>query len=306
MTDRFPDLIQRAAARLQKPQGDQPEQQAEAPARERTRVELLSRFEPAKRDAKTEDASPGRRRHTIISPAVLASNGFTSPANGSSRTTEEFRSLKRHLINNMTRPAGGGDSANGRVILVTSARAGDGKTFTATNLAFALAYEKDTRVLLMDADAYRQSLTTRLGITADTGWLDAIASGVLPPQQAILETNIPGFSVLPAGKERAEIPELMASRRMTDLVDGLVSQDPTRFIIIDGLPCLTSTEPSILAGLAGQTLFVVAAHKTSREDVESSLRQLQASQSVSFVLNKAEPILSEQFKGYGYAYANQR
>jgi hypothetical protein len=57
--------------------------------------------------------------------------------------------------------------------------------------------------------------------------------------------------------------------------------------------------------LAGQVLFVVAAHQTSREDVESSLRLLNASPSVNLVLNKAEPLLSEQFKGYGYAYANQ-
>ncbi len=307
MSDRVPDLVQRAAARLQKAQGEQLDPQPETLPRERARVELLARFEPAKREAKAEESSPpGRQRVTVISPATLAANGIIAPANGLSRTTEEFRALKRHVLNHVSRSAGSAGSTNSRVILVTSARAGEGKTFTATNLGLALAYEKDTRVLMIDADAYRQSLITRLGISADAGWLDSISAAAMPPQQAILETSIAGFSVLPPGRERAEIPELMASRRMKEFLDGLVSQDPARFIIIDALPCLTSTEPSILAGLAGQTLFVVAAHKTSREDVESSLRQLQASQSVSFVLNKAEPLLTEQFKGYGYGYAHQR
>jgi Mrp family chromosome partitioning ATPase len=93
---------------------------------------------------------------------------------------------------------------------------------------------------------------------------------------------------------------------MNQLLDDLIRSDPGRFIIMDALPCLTSTEPTILTALAGQTLFVVAAHKTSREDIESSLRLLNNSPNVSLVLNKAEPLLTEQFKGYGYDYAYQR
>ena len=84
-----------------------------------------------------------------------------------------------------------------------------------------------------------------------------------------------------------------------------VRKDPGRLIIIDALPCLTSTEPTVLSALAGQTLFVVAAHETSKEDIESSLRLLSASPSISFVLNKTEPMLTEQFKGYGYDYADR-
>jgi Mrp family chromosome partitioning ATPase len=94
----------------------------------------------------------------------------------------------------------------------------------------------------------------------------------------------------------------MSSRRMGMLLEELTREDPGRFIIIDALPCLPSTEPSILAALAGQTLFVVAAHQTSREEVDSALRLLNSSPSVNLVLNKVEPLLSEQFKGYGYAY----
>ncbi len=185
---------------------------------------------------------------------------------------------------------------------MTSARPGDGKTFVATNLALSLAYEKDSRVLLLDADAYRQSLLTVLGITADEGWLDLVSNGSLRSSQVILQTNIPNLTVLPAGRKRAEIPELMSSQSMKQLLDELQREDTGRYIIIDSLPCMTSTEPSILASLAGQTVFVVAAHQTDRSEVNSSLRLLSSSPSVKLVLNKADPLLTEQFKGYGYAY----
>ncbi|HEX3665449.1 MAG TPA: AAA family ATPase [Rhizomicrobium sp.] len=308
MNKQAPGLIQRAAARLQQSRTDTRPIPADAntDAAPAQPAYVATHFEPIEKHARP--ALSGHERQVTISPATLAANGITLPSGGFSRTTEEFRALKRYVLNNVLRSGTSGNQLAKRIVLVTSARAGEGKTFNAVNLALALAYEKDARVLLMDADAYRQSLMGSLGISANAGWLDMIAGGSGAPDEYILRTNIPNFSVLPSGKERAEIPELMASRHMGKLLDELVAADPARFIVIDSLPCLASTEPAILAALAGQTLFVVAAHQTSKEDVESSLRLLHASQSVSLVLNRAEPLLTEQFKGYGYGYGygNQR
>ncbi|MGH6878579.1 MAG: AAA family ATPase [Rhizomicrobium sp.] len=313
MAEYVPDLVRRAAARLQQKPAPQRNESLPAAAagflgEARSPDQAGVHFAvsgPATKPAPVAAEPAPLRRSVVVSPTSLAAHGIALPSNGVSRTVEEFRALKRHVLANALRPVGASDPANRRVILVTSARTGEGKTFTATNLALALAFEKDTRVLLMDADAYRQSLMSCLGITAQTGWLDAVAGGAGAPGESVLETNVPGLCVLPTGKERAEIPELMSSRRMKQLFDDLAREDPARFVIIDALPCLTSTEPSLLAALAGQALFVVAAHQTSREDIESSLRLLNASPSVSLVLNKAEPLLTEQFKGYGYAYADQ-
>jgi Mrp family chromosome partitioning ATPase len=312
MTEYVPNLVQRAAARLQRsdhPAGAPPSSASSSALRDaptfdlpRAPLEAL-----AQEGARAELPGAKEARRVTVSPVTLAAHGITLPVEGFSRTVEEFRALKRQVLSIAlhNRNAGAGQSGN-RIILVTSARAGEGKTFTAVNLALALAVEKDTRVLLMDADAYRQSLMSFLGISAETGWLDAATETNLPIGALIIGTNIPGLSVLPAGKERPEIPEIMSSRRMAGLLDRLVQEDPRRFIVIDSLPCLSSTEPAILAAIAEQTLFVVAAHQTSRENAESSLRLLAGSPSVSLVLNKAEPLLCEQFKGYGYAYANSR
>jgi Mrp family chromosome partitioning ATPase len=237
-------------------------------------------------------------RQAKLSPTSLAAHGIVLPSGGFSRSVEEFRALKRHVISNAMRAG----NAQNRTVLVTSARPGEGKTFTSISLALALAYEKDTRVLLVDADAYRQSLMNYLGLSSDSGWLDALSDDAGSATDLEFATNVPGLTILPSGKQRAEIPELMSSRRMTSAWEELTREDPGRFIIMDALPCLTSTEPSILAGLAGQTLFVVAANQTSREDVDTALRNLNASPCVNLVLNKVEPLLGEQFKGYGYAY----
>lgn len=298
MSDGKPDLVQRAAARLGKatagPLG---------PARAELRPETssLADAQPASVGPMRQSGPTSPYRNVTISPTSLAAAGISLPVAGPSRTIEEFRSIKRQLLTPAVR-AHATPGTGGRVILVTSARPGDGKTFVATNLALSLAYEKDSRVLLLDADAYRQSLLTVLGITADEGWLDLLSNGSLRSSQVILQTNIPNLTVLPAGKKRAEIPELMSSQSMKHLLDELQREDTGRYIIIDSLPCMTSTEPSILASLAGQTVFVVAAYQTDRSEVNSSLRLLSSSPSVKLVLNKADPLLTEQFKGYGYAY----
>lgn len=305
MTDQSPDLIQRAAARLQARRADTVEQVVPVVFPENGRRPVPHTPRTIEADTRLPYRTNGEHAQINLSPTTLAANGIVLPGSRFSRTTEEFRSLKRHVLSLALRSGNGTEQKSRRIILVTSARQGEGKTFTATNLAMALSFEKDARVLLMDADAYRQSLMSYLGLSATSGWLDSMSQDANPDTH-IIRTNLPGFSVLPTGKERAEIPELMSSRKMNQMLDDLVRADPGRFIVMDALPCLTSTEPAILAPLAGQTLFVVAAHQTSREDVESSLRLLNNSPNVSLVLNKAEPVLTEQFKGYGYDYAYQR
>jgi Mrp family chromosome partitioning ATPase len=302
MTERRPDLVQRAAARLAK------ESQASttsAPVAERRTFENAPRIDPIAEPVRNVERASYResdsQRTVIISPTSLAAQGITLPGSAYSKTVEEFRAIKRQIITATQRARqNGGRNAN--ILLVTSARPGDGKTFTSINIALAMAFEKDARVLLMDADAYRQAASLYLGITSEQGWVDVAKNPRLPIQGQILQTNIPGLSVLPAGQKSEEIPELMASERMTAIFDALVRDDPGRYIVVDALPCLASSEASILAGIAGQAIFVVAAHETSREDIEASLRTLSASPSVSLVLNKVEPVLTDQFDGYGYRY----
>ncbi len=333
-SDKSPDLILRAAARLSgaaarpMPPADAPPVRETppvreaaplretAPARERELeapvgaglAQALRASEPAVQDGETRlrDAPPRRGEPLTvnISPTSLAANGISLPSAGFVRTVEEFRVIKRQVLANASRTSSAviGNDLN-RVIMITSANPGDGKTYTAINLALSIAYERDLKVLLVDADVYRQSMLNYLGIKAEAGWIDLLADRNLGFADVLLHTNVPNLSILPAGKAHPEVPELMSSRRMGSLVAEMARRYPDRFIIFDSLPCLVSSEPAILAGLVGQTIFVVAAHDTSRDQVESSLRLINACPSVSLVLNKAEAVLTDQFGKYGYGYS---
>ena len=305
-----PDLVRRAAARLSGAAGRPPAPVAELDSSLVRPVDAPIPLSPAVakeaadqmvREAPARPASGGGL-HVNVSPTSLASNGISLPSNGFVRTVEEFRVIKRQVLSNVTRaPMSPGSDLN-RVIMITSAKPGDGKTYTAINLALSLAHERDLKVLLVDADVYRQSMLSYLGIKAEAGWIDLLADRNLTFSDVLLHTNIPNLSVLPAGKPHPEVPELMSSRRMGNLVSEMARRYPDRFIIFDTLPCLVSSEPAILASLVGQTIFVVAAHESSRDQIESSLRLINACPSVSLILNKADPVLTEQFGKYGYGY----
>jgi len=250
----------------------------------------------------SDDDYSAERRIVAVSPTTLAANGISLPSAGGARTVEEFRSIKRQVLANAARSLSAGLGDLSRVVMITSARPGDGKTYTAINLALSIAFERDLKVLLVDADVYRQSLIAYLGIQAKAGWLDLLSDSALDFKDILLHTNIPNLSILPAGHAHPEVPELMSSRKMSDLVSEMARRYSDRFIIFDTLPCLASSEPTILAGMVGQALFVVAAHETRRDQIEASLRLISACPSVSLILNKATPILAEQFRGYLYGY----
>lgn len=189
--------------------------------------------------------------------------------------------------------------------MVTSATPGNGKTFISINLALSVAFERDMNVILVDADAHRQSMLSYLSISADKGWLDVLTGEVPQIADVVLRTNVPGLSIIPAGKPRPEIPELLASRKMAEFMAEVSGKDANRLVILDTLPCLVSTEPTVLSSLVGQALFVVAANQTSKEEIEASLRLMEACPNISLILNKGDPLLIDQFGKYGYGYGYQ-
>jgi protein-tyrosine kinase len=237
-----------------------------------------------------------------ISPAVMAANGIYALTEKSMHTVEEFRSIKRKVLSNLLSGAGGANGSRNRLVMVTSSLPGEGKTHTSINLALSLSEERDKKVLLVDADVYRHSAVDCLGIKAEKGWLDYLFDESLSLDQLILRTNIPNFSVLPAGSHAENVPELMSSKKMTLFISEIMKRHPDEIIIFDSLPCLVSNEPAILSGYVGQAVFVVAAHQTSKDKIRASLGMISGCPIISLILNKAEPILTDQFSGYGYGY----
>jgi receptor protein-tyrosine kinase len=305
MNDRGPSLIQRAAERLRK---QRPDDSAEVPPAEAApavpsaaalSVDSLA-LPPAPRRSSV-DNEPRISREVKIDRQRLAKAGITFAATERSRLAEEFRVVIRQLVAKAEATAaapGGGSHA--RLIMITSARPREGKTFTSINLAFAIASQPDYRVLAVDCDVDRQSMTSLLGIDADRGLIDLLADNANDMRDVMLRTDIPNLSVLPAGPRRAGVPELLSSRRMRDILTELAERYSDRYIVIDAPPCLATSDPSILASLVGQIVFVVEANRTQEAEIEESIRLISTCPNISLILNKVEGTASEYFGSYGY------
>lgn len=226
------------------------------------------------------------RRLQPIDRQLLRESGFLVPGAPVGVLAEEFRLVKRHLLNAMR--AGEeqrGGRAQVRAILVCSAHPNEGKTFCAINLALSLAAERDIEVLLIDADFAKPDVMARLGLREGQGLLDVLADPGLAIEDCVVGTDVPQLSLLPAGGRSNQDTELLASDRTRGLIDLLLAADPRRVILFDSSPALAASPAATLAQLVGQVLLVVRADKTSDTDLRETVRLLGACEQIQLVLN---------------------
>ena len=172
-------------------------------------------------------------------------------------------------------------------MLVTSSLPGEGKTFTAINLAISMAMEYDNTVLLVDGDVAHPSLPEVLGTPQSPGLLDLLTRDDLEIADALLQTNIDKLTVLPAGSRHRRATELLASEKMAILLREMATRYPDRIIIFDSPPLLATTEARVISTHMGQIVFVVAADATSQHTVRQALATIENCEVVLMMLNKA-------------------
>ena len=292
MNDRQLGLIQRAAERLRQ---QQPEVGAVPAAAAVGGAAGGGEAAAGSREGEGQRLS----REIKIDRQRLAKAGIIFTSTERSRVAEEFRIIIRQILAK-AQQAASESSENSRLIMITSARPREGKTFTSINIALAIASQLDFRVLAMDCDVERQSMSSVLGIEPDKGLVDLIADETLDMRDILLRTDISNLTVLPAGRKRPGVPELLSSRRMRDILAEIEHRYSDRYIVIDAPPCLATSDPSILASMVGQIVFVVEANRTQEAEIEESLRLVSACPNISLVLNKMEGTTSEHFGSYGY------
>ena len=144
---------------------------------------------------------------------AISSSGLLVPHASRSQLADEFRVIKRPLIANAM-GKGSNPIQNGNLIMVTSALPGEGKSFTAVNLAVSIAMELDNTVMLVDADVARPSVLTMLGLPPAEGLLDVVDKDSLDISEVLLHTNIEKLSILPSGTAHPRATELLASEAM--------------------------------------------------------------------------------------------
>jgi exopolysaccharide/PEP-CTERM locus tyrosine autokinase len=229
---------------------------------------------------------------------ALRAGGLLPPAHQERELAQQYRQIKRPLINNAL---GRGVEAlpEGNLVMIASAVPGEGKTFTALNLALSMRLEEDVTVLLVDGDVVNPRLSQILGADDARGLLDVLKDPSMPPASAVLSTDIPGLTFLPAGHQEPNATELLASARMHEVVAQLAGQDPTRLVLFDSAPLLLTTESQSLTEIAGQILLVVRADQTPQHAVLEAVETLSESKSVSLVLNQS---MKQPHARYYYRY----
>jgi len=244
-------------------------------------------------------APSGRQSEQVeLDQIALAAGGYLTPNHNNLQLGEEFRAIKRPLIRNV-QGRGAVPVQHANLIAVTSALAGEGKTFFSINLALSLAMELDVSVLLVEADILKPAVMSRLGLAQRRGLLDLLSNDQIDAADVMLRTNVPKFNLLPAGSRTVHTTELLASARMGEFLDELATRYADRIVIFDAPPLLMTSEAQVLASRVGQVVVLAEAGRTPAAAFQQAMGMLEACPVVMTALNKTKESTNGVVYGYG-------
>jgi len=252
----------------------------------------------------TGEASASTQTHKetiLLNGESLNERGFIYDHDSAHHIQEEFRHIKRKLINNAFGPAAK-TLKHSNLIMVTSSNPNEGKTFISINLALSIALEQDKTVLLVDADVLRPSIHKELEFESKQGLLEYLLDEVNSLSNVIYNTNVANLKLIPAGKPHHLTNELLASTKMAKLAEELAKRYPDRIVIFDCPPILGVTETPVLSSLVGQAVVVVEESKTKVDNVKKAVSQLNEDIAIGFVMNKTVMSKKDEYGYYGYGY----
>lgn len=259
-----------------------------------------------KKTKKKKDKDRAKERINAVGPcgpetasldfASLAERGFYDPGAPSSQLALELRAVKRRLLRRLGYLRASGERQAFRtpgkqrnLILVTSTRAGEGKTFTAINLALSLALEDNIETLLVDADFARPKLRDRLQLPAAPGLADCLIDKNLDPDRLGWRLNDAPLQILPEGARVDRPMDLFARSSTQRLWAEIAMANPDRLTVIDAPPVLATTEAVVLAKYVDEIVFVVEANSTPESAVAAAIDELiDVNPNVSIMLNRCQ------------------
>lgn len=221
----------------------------------------------------------------VLDPRTVAFCESNQQAAG----TEQFRTLRTRLYQLR-------ETAPLKRILVTSALAGEGKTFIASNLAHAIAREKERKVLLIDGDLRCPALHKPLAAPATPGLSDYLRGQASDPE--IIQHGQEGnLCFIAAGSAGSDPSELLSNGMLEKLLDRLAPLFD--WVIVDSPPCLPVSDANVLAGFCDGALLVVRAKSTPSAAVVRARKELQKRKLAGVVLNAVQ-----EADSYGQYYAD--
>ena len=237
----------------------------------------------------------------MIDVATLSAAGLVVSGNVRTRISEEYRiAVSRILRATRTKRPG---AVAGELLMVTSARPGEGKSFTAINLAGAIAHHVMRPTVLVDIDFKKKSISNQLGLSDRAGLLDVASTSGQKIEDLIVPTAIEHLSVLPVGRDSGEFGDSadgVSRRPVSQVIERLARRFPDHIFILDLPPCLSTSDPSTLAPVVNEIIMVVEAERTQRNEVEAALDLVKLCPKITLLLNKIRTTTSNTFGAYDY------
>ena len=241
--------------------------------------------------------------HVSLPASVLESSGLAPLKGYEDQLARQFGRIKRPIMANAFDLANmATDNAN--VVMVASALPETGKSFCALNLARSVAQERDFGTLLVDADVLKPRVSLALELEDRLGLIDYLLDDALSLDDVLVQTDYEDVIVLPAGSQHRDATELLASRRMRELVAALSKRFQSRAVLFDTPPLLLTNEAVVLSKYMGQIALVIEAGKTATEAVNAAIALLDREKPINVILNKVREADRDVYSGsYGYGYA---
>ncbi|MBV7301762.1 polysaccharide biosynthesis tyrosine autokinase [Corynebacterium sp. TAE3-ERU2] len=200
---------------------------------------------------------------TIPEDKHISENKQIDFSGGFSRTAESFRTLRTNLQFCAI-------DSNPRIIQITSALAGSGKSITALNLAASLA-EQGEKVCLIEGDLRRPRLTEYMEIDAPVG-LTNVLRREMDLEDALID-DASGVTLLASGPIPPNPAEIIGSNAMSELLQQL--KDTYDYVIVDSAPVLPVTDAALLARIVDGTVMIARWNTTTRDNLTSSIDALE-------------------------------
>ena len=270
---------------------------------------------PSSSKPSSSKSSSSKPSSSKRSSKKLSSNKL-SPQNSRKKTvgrhlgfgaSEAYKLLRTNLVFSTA------DEKDCKIIGVTSALKGEGKSTTSINLSYTLA-QNNKRVLLIEGDMRIPVIATTLKLDSPVG-LSHVLAGINTLQEAVHTTElIQGLYVLPAGDIPPNPSELLSSKRMEQVLDELTSSFD--FIIIDLPPVNAVSDSLATAHLLSGMIVVVRQDYCDRQSLAEAMRRMEMLQVkvLGFVFNGVESPKAQAGKysrdrrgyGYGYGYGSSK
>ena len=209
--------------------------------------------------------------------------------------SEQYRILRTRLSQHPAQP---------RMIVVSSASPGEGKTTSSINIAGALALKNDVSVLLVDGDLRRSSIAGLLGIDMSPGVAEVVSGGV-PLEQAIVRTSqIPNLYVLPAGRSQRNPAEVLDSPHWKSLCLDLRAN--FQYVIVDAPPVSGVADYDLIQASCDGVIMVIRPDLTNRKAYKHALRTIPRELFLGVVVNCVKEWFLWKNSDYSNYYYSER